>query len=232
MPTTVTGVYHPPSNRLVVYDYARNRAFLAGKERNAELVRQAANDLDRERLTVAIGRFERDRRDDTNIATVMHEVAHQLSFNSGLLRREGDIPLWLAEGLATYCEPTVNGAWQGIGEPNPHRANGLASQLRGGGGFLSLRALLENDDWLRRAERPEQVALGYAQSWALFGLLMRDRPKSLRRYLEIIQGRRTPEHRLADVAECFGDLAALDRRYQAHLRELARQQARLAPPGR
>src|SRR5206468_2589596 len=103
MPTSVTGLYHPASNRLVVYDYAGNRAFLMGKEKGKELLRRPVSDLERERLLVQIGRFEQDRRNDVNISTVMHEVAHQLSFNCGLLNRQGDTPLWLAEGLATYC---------------------------------------------------------------------------------------------------------------------------------
>ena len=32
MSTAITGIYDPVSNRLVIYDYARNRAFQAGEE--------------------------------------------------------------------------------------------------------------------------------------------------------------------------------------------------------
>jgi hypothetical protein len=43
-----------------------------------------------------------------------------------------------------------------------------------------------------------------------------------------VYARRTPEHRLADFAEAFGDLPALERRYQEYLREVVRQQAKPA----
>jgi hypothetical protein len=89
-----------------------------------------------------------------------------------------------------------------------------------------LRDLVGNDDWLRKTRSTEQAVLGYAQSWALFSLLMKERRHELRRYLEMISHRRTREHRLADFAACFGaDLARQERRYQAYLREVVRDQA-------
>ena len=36
--------------------------------------------------------------------TLVHEATHQLSFNTGLLNREGDTPLCIVEGLGTYGE--------------------------------------------------------------------------------------------------------------------------------
>jgi Protein of unknown function (DUF1570) len=221
MPTAVTGLYHPESNRLLIYDYESNRGYKASLTRNRELLKMARSDLERDRLNSTINRIERDHRDDTNISTVMHEAAHQLSFNCGLLNRHGDVPLWLAEGLACYCEPSVNGAWQGIGETNPIRASRLARVKEA---YLPLRDLIVNDNWLRTAKNTDQVLLGYSQSWALFGMLMRDRPRALRHYLVLIGERRTPEHRLADFGAAFGsDLATFEKQYRAYLREAARQ---------
>jgi hypothetical protein len=224
--SAILGIYHTPSNRLVVYDYAQNRAFQERKKRGEQIAREMPTTLAKQHVLGTFSRQERDYRADTNIGTMMHEVAHQLSFNGGLLNRRGDVAVWLAEGLACYCEPTANGAWQGIGEPNPRRAAVLA---RTKGGFIPLRALVGSDDWLRKARRVDQVVLGYAQSWALFRLLMEERPKALRRYLALVYPRRTPDHRLADFAEAFGDLTALERRYQEYLREVVRQQVK---PGR
>jgi hypothetical protein len=227
MPAALTGVYHTPTNRLVVYDFAQNRAFQAGWKRGEEITRGMASSLERQAFSAALSQRARVRRADTNVGTIMHEVAHQLSFNSGLLNREGDVSAWLAEGLACYCEATANGAWQGIGEPNAMRARALAGPAGGQGNFLPLRALVANDDWLRKAASVNQVLLGYAQSWALFHMLVEERPKSLRRYLALVSTRRTPESRLADFAEVFGpDLAGLDAHYQAYMKDLARQQAR------
>jgi hypothetical protein len=224
MPSVVTGLYHTPSNRLVVYDFGTNRDYLAEKKRGDNVVRKGTTDLERQRLTVHLGRYFNDRRDDTNISTIMHEVAHQLSFNGGLLNRTGDAPAWLVEGLAVYCESTVKGAWQGIGEPNPQRAAVLEGPAGGRGSFLPLRALVQSDDWLRKARSTQQVVLGYSQSWGLFHWLIRERPAELRKYMALIHDRRAPDHRLADFASVFGgDLGKLEKRYFAYLRTLARR---------
>src|SRR5262249_35015786 len=146
VPSAVTGMYHPRSNRLVVYDYGRNTDFAATARRGADALKAGAAGLERERRGTEVGRRVRARRDDTNVSTIMHEAAHQLSFNGGLLNREGDVPAWLAEGLACYCEPTVRGAWQGIGEANPARAQVLAGVVRGKGKWLPLRDLVRSDD--------------------------------------------------------------------------------------
>ncbi len=72
-----------------------------------------------------------------------------------------------------------------------------------------------------------QVVLGYAQSWALFSMLMEQRPKALRKYLALIESRRTPDHRLTDFAEVFGtDFDKLEVSYQGYVREVVKQQGR------
>ena len=224
--TAMRGAYHRLSNRLVVYDYGQNRAFLSEKQLADREARQAPSNLARERAIGSVNRAAAHYRDDANIETIMHEVAHQLSFNCGLLNRDGDVPCWLAEGLACYCESTQNGAWQGIGEPNYSRAAHLGRGLRGPPGLLPLRTLIESDDWLRKAPGVDQIVLGYAQSWALFSMLMEQRPRTLRKYLALTESRRTPEHRLTDFAEVFGaDWDRFEASYQAYVRELVRQQA-------
>jgi uncharacterized protein DUF1570 len=226
MPTAVTGIYHRGTNRLVVYDYATNRGLKAMKRAGRTEASKIAGGLTRQRMLGSINRLARENRDDTNVSTIMHEVSHQLSFNSGLLNRDGDVACWLAEGLATYCESTANGAWQGIGEPNPMRAGTLAAPARGRAAFLTLSELVGDDAWLRQATTTETVLLGYAQSWALFRMLMEDQPPALRKYLTLIYVRRTPEHRLADFVECFGDLTKFEVRYRAYMRRIVAEEVR------
>src|SRR5262249_45777967 len=115
VPPSLVGVYHKGTNRLVVYDYGWNQGFLARRNRAEQEARRVHSDLDRFRTVDTVNRRAEEFRTETNIAVIMHEVAHQLSFNTGMLNRDGDVPVWLAEGLACYCEPTVNGAWQGLG---------------------------------------------------------------------------------------------------------------------
>ena len=175
-------------------------------------------------MLVTLGRAENDRLSDANIGTMMHEVAHQLSFNCGLLSRTGDVPPWLAEGLATYCEPAFKGTWQGAGTPNYERVKALAAGLRDKGRLVPLESLVGSTEWRRDSAT---VLTGYAQSWALFRMLMEERPKALRQYLALIYNRRTPDHRLADFAEVFGaDLGKFEARYQAYVRGIAAEQAR------
>lgn len=218
----VTGLYHLPTNRLLVYDYATNASFLETKRSADDLARGGATDLDRHARSVLFGRALRSKRDDVNVATVMHEVAHHLSFNTGLLSRSGDVPLWLAEGLAVYCESTSGGSWQGIGEPNPHRV----AALTGKGGPYRLRDLVVDDNWYRKSKSVEAVVAGYSQSWLLFRLLIEEQPRQLRSYLEAIQARRTPDHRLTDFAGAFGDVRKLERRYEEYVREVVRKEGK------
>jgi hypothetical protein len=226
MLAAVTGVYHPESNRLIVYDFASNRDFAQERKRGEEKIRQSSSNLDRQRLSGSFSRLAQLHRAGMNTSTVMHEVAHQLSFNSGLLERDSDVPLWLAEGLACYCEATTNGAWQGIGEANPQRAARLARSV-GDAGFVPLRRLVASDDWLRKAASTDEALLGYSQSWALFRMLMEQRPRALRTYLALLSSRRTPEHRLDDFLQAFGsDFAGLERDHHAYLLDVGRREAR------
>ncbi len=227
MPNLVTGLYHRPSNRLVVYDYAQNRAFKEGSDKAREKLKNIPATLAGKRVLGAFNREVREMRDDANVGTIMHEVAHQLSFNCGLLNREGDVAAWLAEGLACYCEGTEGGMWLGVGAANPMRVSQLAAQKRGDGPFIPLKNLVGGDDWLRRGD-PGTILVGYAQSWALFRLLMEERPAELKKYLAMIYARRTPENRLGDFVECFGSLEKLETRYRAYIKELVQQQAKPA----
>jgi hypothetical protein len=222
MPVHIMGIYHPASNRLVVYDIDQNRAVVARSDQALEEGKRIRSDLARIHYVKTIGRQLREFANDANIAIIMHEVAHQLSFNCGLVNRQGDVPFWLAEGLACYCEATDQGGWQGIGEPNPERTMPLAAQVRSNGPLIPLQTLVTSDNY---HHDPRLALLAYGQSWALFRMLMEERPRELRKFLSTIYPRRTPERRLDDFTEAFGvDLARLETRYQAYIREVVEQQ--------
>lgn len=218
MPANLVGVYHPPTNRLVIYDLERNRGIAEHRRKALAVGRRIPFDIDRVQYIGTIERQTRDYCKDANRATTMHEAAHQVSFNCGLLNRDGDVPLWLAEGLACYCEPSEKGAWQGIGAPNPERLAALAAQVSGRVRYVPLATLVGSEDW-----RKDGSALmpGYAQSWALFRFLMEERPAQLRSYLHLIHSRRVPEHRLTDFRQAFDpDLNRFERRFRQYLTEL------------
>jgi hypothetical protein len=208
MPAGITGVYHTPSNRLVLYDLSQNAYLLASRDEALKRT-EFGSPHDRLRMGDTVERRYKDAAKDLNVGTTMHECAHLLSFNSGLLRRDGDIPVWLAEGLATYCESTDEGDWQLLGSPNPMRIDDLRHVK---GGYMSVTEMLR-DDWLRSP----RVLLGYAQSWALYRMLMEQRPQALAKYLRTVWQRNAPESRLTDFAEAFGNVEAFDRHYRTYM---------------
>lgn len=227
MSASVTGIYHTGTNRLLVYDYGQNAAFVAQQKHEQGLARRIGSDLDRRRYIETVHRQAQEFRTEANIGTIMHEVAHQLAFNSGLMSREGDVPFWLAEGLACFCEATVNSAWQGIGELNPERIEPLIGPAQGHGRFIALFDLITRDDWLQAKPNMPSPLLVYAQSWALFRMLMTERPQALRHYLALSYGRRTGEHRLADFTQAFGsDLPRLELRYHEYVKEMVERNPR------
>jgi hypothetical protein len=227
MPPSITGVYDKRSNRFLVYDYATNESYVDFRRSVKEESRRINSDLDRQRFVETENRRAREFRTGVNVGTIMHEVAHQLSFNTGMLNRDGDVPIWLAEGLACYCEATDNLAWRGIGEPNQERVAALVGPSRGQGRLTPLREMISGDAWLRQPANTGSLGLAYAQSWALFRMLMEDRPEQVPRYLSLIYSRYVPEHRVADFGQAFThDLERLDLRYGQYIKEIVEKEYR------
>ncbi|MFO0965580.1 MAG: DUF1570 domain-containing protein [Gemmataceae bacterium] len=212
MPAGITGIYDQKTNRLVIYDLRTNRGLLA--ERDKALKRPVPSD--KGRYVDAVHAHFDEIAKDFNVGTTMHEAAHQLSFNAGLLNRQGDVPAWLAEGLACYCEATDRGDWQAIGAANPGRINDLRPSVAGKRPWIPLRTLLQSEEWLAGP----QALQGYAQSWALFHMLMHEETPRLRAYLKAVYPRPFPEYRVQDFAAAFGDVGAFETRYQAYMRKL------------
>ncbi len=225
MPPTITGIYHPKKNTLVLYDLHQNK-LLAGLNKEA-LKRMKRIRRDREKIQFVrrIQRITGQLGDDNNLSTAMHEAAHHVSFNCGMLNRNGDVPIWLAEGLACYCESTDTGGWQGIGAPNTERVRALQRVVDGNGKWIQLRELIGSDAW--RLDR-RTITLGYSQSWALFYMLMKKQPHNMRKYLKRIYNRRSNRSRISDFAACFGtDLRHLQVAYFSYMRPLVN---RYPPP--
>ena len=84
-----------------------------------------------------------------NLFTLVHETVHLLSFNTGLLARNKDVPACIAEGLATYAELWRTKGKGKMGAPNVPRLKAL---LDTGNGAAT---------WIERggaAEKPELAA--------------------------------------------------------------------------
>jgi hypothetical protein len=185
----VGGHYDLDTNRLVIFDFRPGGVDLAA---GAERV---------------------------NLFTLVHETAHQLCFNTGLLDRRGVVPDCISEGLATYVEmwrPGVRNAIGGINRPR-------------------LEALVQSEDWiavgdLLAADKalfrdPATAQLAYAESWVLAYWLLRSRTRlpATRDYLAALKtlGKDAPPTRVAEKA--LGPLSKLDRDVKAEARRLVRE---------
>ena len=143
-----------------------------------------------------------------NTFTLVHEATHQLTFNSGLLSRQGDVPVALSEGLATYGE-----VWRkdrpSLERPNLLRLGVLKKPGRGRAGWIPLAKLLTNDN-LFSDEKTEQLA--YAESCLWIYDLLQTAPgvKTLQTYLAASVSGATRAGGWEDAEGAFGDLTRVD----------------------
>jgi hypothetical protein len=119
------------------------------------------------------------------VATIIHEATHQIAFNSGLLKRFADIPLWVSEGLAVYFEtPDLQSAkgWRNIGAVNRPRLDRFREYLSSRK-ESSLPTLSMDDQRFRDAR---QALDAYAEAWALNYFLLRQKPREYVAYLKML----------------------------------------------
>jgi len=153
-----------------------------------------------------------------NQSTVIHEATHQLAFNMGVHSRYLDVPLWIAEGLATMFE--APGVYDGRSYP------ALAQRINRErlAAFLSLRNSLERGDWLEQLVASDELfrrspGAAYAMAWAVTFYLSETRPGQYSQYLRRCNRREVfapypAEARLEDFTAVFGGDWKL---LQAHL---------------
>ena len=141
-----------------------------------------------------------------------HEATHQLTFNTGLLARDGDVPKCIVEGFGCYGECHNADRRPDPGQRNFVYMDTLKQRRHLKTGWIPLANLLLIDGLLIPGELSTDVALAYAESWTLVHYLMNDpsRLPGFRSYLAAIKGRRDPTTRLSDAKEHLGDLAVLE----------------------
>jgi len=157
-----------------------------------------------------------------NLFSLVHETAHQLSFNTGLLNAENDVPLCISEGIATYVElwqPRVKNA---IGGTNAPRMQGLLQSTESEDPWIRLSELLADD---KAFEDPKTVQLAYAESWLLVHHLLRtpSRLPRFREYLAASSQPSKPEDRVKLAEKFLGSLTKLDREVKNKARRLVRE---------
>ena len=142
------------------------------------------------------------------VATVVHEAVHQLSFNTGLQVRMADNPLLFSEGLSLWFEPaSVRSTllWNRPGQVNPVHQPLFRSQIIGERLVLPLQQLVASDAPFQNAD---QVAAAYSESWALMTWLIRKDPEGMDRFMKAISQRKplkqlTPDERSLEFQSAF-----------------------------
>jgi hypothetical protein len=155
-----------------------------------------------------------------NTFTLVHETAHLLFFNTGILSRQADVPACVSEGLATYAELWRQKSRSALGGTNPLRLKALRDENNRPKAWIPVADLLKDDKWFDDAGT-EQLA--YTESWLLVHYLLKKEgwlPK-FRAYLEGLkqQARKRPE-RLEYAESKLGPLDALDRAVRKYAREV------------
>jgi Protein of unknown function (DUF1570) len=190
---TVGGHYDPPTNRLVVFDFRNKQEDLAT---SAERV---------------------------NLFTLVHEAAHQLSFNTGLLPRNQDVPACIAEGLATYAELWRTKGKGKLGAFNRPRLETLIDRGNGAAAWIPIDKLLTDDDLF---DKEETAQAAYAESWLLTNYLLKRGSPQLAKfhvYLAKIAEPQRAKTRAQIAEEVFGSLDELNREIYRSAQKLIRE---------
>lgn len=214
-----------PAERLTVVALSSPDAFTAYLGTTEDEAVGGQYDLVTNRLVI----FDNRQRVDAgplveraNTVSLMHESMHQLTFNTGLLRRGAPIPLAINEGLGTYAESRRPDGRTPIGRANGARLQVLLDAMRTRRRWITTAEFLGGDD--QSFHDPETVQQAYAQAWLLVFHLMQggQRVARFRQYLQRLAGD-DDQGEAARAAEVLGDLDTLDRDLQATLRQLARR---------
>lgn len=167
-------------------------------------------------------RSTRSDLERANQVTMIHEIAHQLSFNTGLLNRDADVPMLVSEGLATMAEPGGASILPGFSEVNQPRVAVMEQLLKAKKArWIPLTDLVTADDPFD-APDDATVQLAYSQSWLFWDSVVRQTRlrEKLGPYLERVNARRNPANRMEDFVSAFGSVRTVEEAMAANLKSL------------
>lgn len=146
---------------------------------------------------------------EENLATVMHEAAHQTAFNCGVHTRRGRTPVWAIEGLGCLFE--ARGIYNSFhfrnrtDRINYGRLRDFKQSVQRSGDLESfLMSMVASDKIFQR-----DPSRAYAAAWALTFYLSEKQPRDYIRYLKKTSkrgpfDRYSAEDRMRDFKQSFG----------------------------
>jgi hypothetical protein len=226
------GFYDRKNNVSVFYDQGTDESFEALYALNKQLQEQkrglvrdrAPGTQDVVRLADTIQLLTEVARENLDIEVVSHEATHHLAGTTGLMPADAPVPVWAAEGLATYFESPKQAAWSGIGSVNKERLNwykGLEADRE-----HSNIDFIVSDQIFSRAGSHGSTLHAYGQSWALTHFLMAHHFDKLFQWYMLIAAKPagkplTDQELVESFDKVFGkDKSALDLEWRKYMRTL------------
>lgn len=159
-----------------------------------------------------------------NGETLIHELAHQIAFNTGVHSRRGSAPQWVVEGLGTLFE--ARGVWRSRDfRTQSDRVNRGRwrdyGRYQQAGNSTAVASLIESDELF--ASDPGQA---YAYAWAMTFYLTETQPRKYSEYLQHTARRMasapySAAERRKDFAAIFGqDVKMFERRLTRYLQDV------------
>jgi len=160
-----------------------------------------------------------------NTIKTVHEACHQLAFNTGIQKRLVEYPLWLSEGLACAFEVEDRNGARGPGILNYGRLNVIKTALKNTdtNGLLPLETIIGGS---KPSYTDHDLAMFYAEGWALFHYLYKFERPGLEKYLTAFQQLRPlrvldKDQQIKLFKDAFGDdLDGLEKKWQKYLKDL------------
>jgi Protein of unknown function (DUF1570) len=156
---------------------------------------------------------------ENGLVKLVHEAGHQLSFNTGLLKRGVMYPMWATEGLAMFFERSVLSKHFHSCRYTDLRARRLA-------GLYRRKQLIGLDEFVTMSRLDENACAidVYAQAWGLFQFLCEHRTDSLRKYFsslyDLEPGYRSEQTLRCEFVRAFGSLDQLKCQWTRFLQAL------------
>lgn len=154
--------------------------------------------------------------------TPLHEAIHQQVYVRQILPRLAPVPTWFDEGLATGFEGSGGKVHVGPGKINIRYAKAALEPSS-----LTWSDLIARDDAFRQTQ---QVESAYGQAWGLHWLLVTRYKTEYAAYMRLLGGKKpladdSPQQRLADFQQAFGDrLATMQTQFRPLLEDARRRQ--------
>ncbi len=211
-----------PKDRMTVITLKDDASYRAWAGDDPGAIVGGHYDLDSNRLVIFDFRPKREElgvnAEQVNLRVLVHETAHMLSFNTGMLSRQAaKVPDWVSEGLATHVEVWQRRPPKKIGSVNMPWLTFARESRNSAGTWLPIADLVKSDDAIWD---PKTQQLANGESWLLFDYLMKERLPELCAYLEAVNKAPNDANRVELFEQNIEPLEKTAEQVERHMRRL------------